>query len=297
MKPSASFSIPTLALIGPGLIGGSLAAALKSAGVVQRVLGVGRDANSLRKAQDLGLIDAQASAADAAAKADVVVLATPVRVSAALFKEIYPHLGPETVITDVGSTKADVVGLAQELLKEHYPRFVAGHPIAGAEKTGPEAARADLYQDRNIVLTPTPKTAPRAQQLVTQMWLHCGARVLLMEPAEHDEVLASVSHVPHFLSAVYMWQVASADNADLRLNLAGSGFQDFTRIAAGSAEVWRDIFLSNKQAVLSELREVREAFAQAEQALLESDEESLYDFLERAALARRLWASRSGYHE
>src|SRR5699024_10983927 len=215
MKPSASFSIPTLALIGPGLIGGSLAAALKSAGVVQRVLGVGRDANSLRKAQDLGLIDAQASAADAAAKADVVVLATPVRVSAALFKEIYPHLGPETVITDVGSTKADVVGLAQELLKEHYPRFVAGHPIAGAEKTGPEAARADLYQDRNIVLTPTPKTAPRAQQLVTQMWLHCGARVLLMEPAEHDEVLASVSHVPHFLSAVYMWQVASADNADL----------------------------------------------------------------------------------
>lgn len=297
MKPSSSFSISTLALVGPGLIGGSLAAALKAAGVVQRVVGVGRDANSLRKAQDLGLIDVQASAADAAAKADVIVLATPVRASAALFKEIYPHLGPTTVITDVGSTKADVVSLAQELLKEHYPRFVPGHPIAGAEKTGPEAARADLYQNRNIVLTPTPETDPSAQRLITQMWLHCGARVLLMEPAEHDEVLASVSHVPHFLSAVFMWQVASADNADLRLNLAGSGFRDFTRIAAGSSEVWRDIFLSNKQAVLNELREVREAFAQAEQALLEGDEDSLYDFLEKAALARRLWASRSGYHE
>ncbi|HLR82973.1 MAG TPA: prephenate dehydrogenase/arogenate dehydrogenase family protein [Paenalcaligenes sp.] len=297
MKPSSSFSISTLALIGPGLIGGSLAAALKAAGVVQCVVGVGRDANSLRKAQDLGLIDTQASVADAAAKADVIVLATPVRASAALFREIYPHLKPTTVITDVGSTKADVVSLAQELLKEHYPRFVPGHPIAGAEKTGPEAARDDLYQDRNIVLTPTPETDPIAQQLITQMWLHCGARVLLMEPAEHDEVLASVSHVPHFLSAVFMWQVASAENADLRLNLAGSGFRDFTRIAAGSSEVWRDIFLSNKQAVLNELREVREAFAQAEQALLEGDEESLYDFLERAALARRLWASRSGYHE
>src|SRR5690625_117487 len=297
MKPSSSFSISTLALIGPGLIGGSLAAALKAAGVVQCVVGVGRDANSLRKAQDLGLIDTQASVADAAAKADVIVLATPVRASAALFREIYPHLKPTTVITDVGSTKADVVSLAQELLKEHYPRFVPGHPIAGAEKTGPEAARDDLYQDRNIVLTPTPETDPIAQQLITQMWLHCGARVLLMEPAEHDEVLASVSHVPHFLSAVFMWQVASAENADLRLNLAGSGFRDFTRIAAGSSEVWRDIFLSNKQAVLNELREVREAFAQAEQALLEGDEEFLYDFLERAALARRLWASRSGYHE
>lgn len=297
MQPSTSFNIPTLALIGPGLIGGSLAAALKSAGVVQQVLGVGRDANSLRQAQDLGLIDRPVSVAEAAAQADVLVLATPVRASAALFSEMYPHLQPDTVITDVGSTKADVVGLAKERLQEHFMRFVPGHPIAGAEKTGPEAARADLYQDRNVVLTPTADTCPLAQQTVTQMWLHCGARVLLMEPAEHDEVLASVSHVPHFLSAVFMWQVASAENADLRLNLAGSGFRDFTRIAAGSAEVWRDIFLSNKQAVLQELREVRNAFAQAEQALLESDEASLYDFLERAALARRLWASRSGYHE
>lgn len=297
MKPSTSFVIPTLAVVGPGLIGGSLAAALKSAGAVQQVLGVGRDTNSLQKAQKLGLIDASATLAEAASEADVVVLATPVRAIGALFEEMHPHLGPETVVTDVGSTKADVVAMGQKLLQEHFERFVAGHPIAGAEKNGPEAARRDLYQDRNVVLTPTKQTCVRAQRLVTQMWLRCGARVLLMGPEEHDEVLASVSHVPHFLSSVYMWQVATADNADLRMSLAGSGFRDFTRIAAGSAEVWRDIFLSNKQAVLRELREVREAFAQAEQALLESDEESLYDFLERAALARRLWASRSGYHE
>lgn len=297
MKPSASFFIPTLALIGPGLIGGSLTAALKSAGVVGRVLGVGRDTASVHKAQELGLIDAPATLPEAVAHADVVVLATPVRTIGMLLKEMRPYLKAHTVITDVGSTKADVVAMGQQYLQDHFERFVAGHPIAGAETTGPEAARADLYQERNVVLTPTAHTCPQAQRLVTQMWMHCGARVLLMDPAEHDEVLASVSHVPHFLSSVFMWQVASAENADLRLSLAGSGFRDFTRIAAGSAEVWRDIFLSNKQAVLRELKEVREAFARAEQALLESDEESLYDFLERAALARRLWASRSGYHE
>jgi len=297
MHQPKAFSISTLAIVGPGLIGGSLAAALRAASCVGHILGVGRDLDSVLHAQRLGLIDEVVTIKEAAARADVLVLATPVSAIAPLFEQLHPHLGAQTILTDVGSTKADVVRYAQQHLGADAVRFVPAHPIAGAEKAGPDAAQATLFAGRNVVLTPTRNTQARAQEVVSSMWAHCGARVLLMPPAEHDEILASVSHVPHFLSAVYMWQVASADNADLRLSLAGSGFRDFTRIAAGSPEVWRDIFLSNKEAVLHELRQVQEVFAQAETALLAGDEQSLYDFLERAALARRLWASRSGYHE
>lgn len=292
-----SFFIPCLAIVGPGLIGGSVAAALKAAGKVGQILGVGRDAAALQQAQQRGLIDQVASIEQAAAQAQVILLATPVGAMPELFAQLHKQLGPEVVITDVGSTKQTIVQQAKELLGTHFAQFVPGHPIAGAEKSGPQAARADLYQGRNVVLTPTKLTHDWAQQQIINLWEACGARVLLMDPQEHDQVLASVSHVPHFLSSVFMWQVASAENADLRLSVAGSGFRDFTRIAEGSAEVWRDIFMSNKQAVLQELQHIRAAFAQAEEALQSSDAQSLYEFLERAALARRLWATRSGFDE
>jgi len=292
-----SFFIPCLAIVGPGLIGGSVAAALKAAGKVGQILGVGRDAAALQQAQQRGLIDQVASIEQAAAQAQVILLATPVGAMPELFAQLRKQLGPEVVITDVGSTKQTIVQQAKELLGTHFAQFVPGHPIAGAEKSGPQAARADLYQGRNVVLTPTKLTHDWAQQQIINLWEACGARVLLMDPQEHDQVLASVSHVPHFLSSVFMWQVASAENADLRLSVAGSGFRDFTRIAEGSAEVWRDIFMSNKQAVLQELQHIRAAFAQAEEALQSSDAQSLYEFLERAALARRLWATRSGFDE
>lgn len=292
-----SFFIPCLAIVGPGLIGGSVAAALKAAGKVGQILGVGRDAAALQQAQQRGLIDQVASIEQAAAQAQVILLATPVGAMPELFAQLRKQLGPEVVITDVGSTKQTIVQQAKELLGAHFAQFVPGHPIAGAEKSGPQAARAELYQGRNVVLTPTKLTHDWAQQQIINLWEACGARVLLMDPQEHDQVLASVSHVPHFLSSVFMWQVASAENADLRLSVAGSGFRDFTRIAEGSAEVWRDIFMSNKQAVLQELQHIRAAFAQAEEALQSSDAQSLYEFLERAALARRLWATRSGFDE
>lgn len=291
------FYIPTLAIVGVGLIGGSLAAALKKVHAVGRIIGVGRQQQALNKALKLGLIDESMSLEQAAAQADVLVLATPIGAIVKIMEQVRTHLSPHAVITDVGSTKKDVAEQARPALAERYPNFVPGHPIAGAEKAGPEAADAALFQQRNVILTPTQETLAVAQNTVLSMWEACGARVLTMSPAAHDEVLASVSHVPHFFSSVYMWQVASADNADVRLRLAGSGFRDFTRIAAGSAEVWRDIFLSNKEAVLQELAQVQNAFKQAEQALQNDDEQALFEFLEKAALARRLWASRSGYRE
>ncbi|AQS51026.1 prephenate dehydrogenase [Paenalcaligenes hominis] len=294
MATPTAFTIPVLAVVGPGLIGGSLAAALKQAGCVGRVLGVSRQVSTTHHALQLGLIDEIVDITTAAQRADIIVLATPVGATRSLLQQIKPHLQPHTLITDAGSTKADVLRAATEVLGGQIGQFIPGHPIAGAEKAGPEAALADLYRNRIVILTPHKETAPSAKAKIIQLWEQCGARVMLMSAEEHDRVLASISHVPHFLSSVFMWQVASAADADVRLHVAGSGFRDFTRIAAGSAEVWRDIFLSNRAAVLSELKQVRAAFEQAETALLESDGTALYEFLEKAALARRLWGSRSG---
>lgn len=289
-----AFFIPVLVVVGPGLIGGSVAAALKQAGCVGKVIGVSRQASTTHSALRLGLIDEIADLATATAQADVILLATPVRATRGLLLQIKPHLRPHTVVTDAGSTKADVLQDAIEVLDDKIVQFVPGHPIAGAEKGGPEAAFAALYQDRIAILTPHKDNLPKAKSQIVGLWEACGARVMLMSAQEHDRVLASVSHVPHFLSSVFMWQVASAPDADVRLQVAGSGFRDFTRISAGSAEVWRDIFLSNKEAVLTELQQVRQAFERAETALRDADDAALYDFLEKAALARRLWGRRSG---
>ena len=286
--------VGTLAIVGVGLIGGSFAAALRKAGVVDRILGVGRSPGSLAQALRLGLIDEVASLAEVAEQADLVFLATPVGTFPSLLKGLLPALGTDVVITDGGSTKADVVRAVRDVLGDRAKQFIPGHPIAGAERTGPEAADAALYQGRNVVLTPLPENDPVQRQWLVRLWEQCGARVLNMMPEAHDTALASVSHVPHFLSSVFMAQVAASVDADLRLRLAGTGFRDFTRIAAGSPEMWRDIFLANREAVLAELSEVRDVLAQAEQALLQEDGQRLFDLLERAALARRFWGSRSG---
>lgn len=286
--------VPVLAVVGVGLIGGSLAAALRQTRQVGRVLGVGRQRSSLEQARSLGLIDEIVSLEEAAARADLIMLAAPVGATQAILTQLLPHLRDTTIISDAGSTKHNVVQAARAALGDRIAQFVPGHPIAGAEKTGPEAADASLYQGRTVVLTPLPENTAQARQYVIRVWEDCGARVLCMEPDVHDRVLASVSHVPHFLSSVFMWQVATAADSDLRMALAGSGFRDFTRIAAGSAEVWRDIFLGNREAVLAELHEVRAALDKAELALDSSNAQELEDFLERAALARRFWGSRSG---
>lgn len=294
LEPGKESASPVLAVVGVGLIGGSFAAALRRKGRVSKVLGVGRNRRSLQEAVDLGLIDAAISLEEAAREADVIMLAVPVGTTHSVLAAMLPHLGEDTIITDAGSTKVSVVEAARAALGERVGQFVPGHPIAGAEKTGPSAATADLYEGRTVILTPLEENSAAARLTITRLWEACGARVVTMEPDTHDVVLASVSHVPHFLSSVFMWQVATAENSDLRLALAGSGFRDFTRIAAGSPEMWRDIFLANRNAILSEITEVRHALDRAEQALLEGNGEKLHDFLERAALARRFWGSRSG---
>ena len=281
--------IPVLAVVGVGLIGGSFAAALRQAGQVGRVLGVGRNAASLARAVELGLIDEAVSAEDAAKRADIVLLSTPVGGLKNVLSRMLPHLGAATVVTDAGSTKAEVVDAAREALGDQVGRFVPGHPIAGAERTGPEAADAALYRGRTVILAPLPQNSAESIDLVRRAWQACGASVINMDADAHDRVLASVSHLPHLLSAVYMEQVATAADARTRLDLAGSGFRDFTRIAAGSPEMWRDIFLSNRDAMLAELADVRAVLDRAERAIADGDDAALLALLDSAAQARRNW--------
>ncbi|WP_313065753.1 prephenate dehydrogenase [Achromobacter animicus] len=252
--------IPVLAVVGVGLIGGSFAAALRQAGQVGKVLGVGRNAQSLERAVVLGLIDEAVTAEAAAAQADLIMLATPVGGLTNVLSQMRTHLSPHAVLTDGGSTKAEVVEAARDALGDRIGQFVPGHPIAGAERTGPEAADADLYRGRTVILTPVPENGAAAMALVRQAWQACGAHVIDMDAA-----------------------------AATRLELAGSGFRDFPRIAAGSPEMWRDIFLSNRDAMLAELAAVRGVLDRAERAIADGDGEALLTLLDTAARARRGW--------
>ncbi|MDN5842975.1 MAG: prephenate dehydrogenase [Alcaligenaceae bacterium] len=294
MSTTPSPLVPVLAVVGIGLIGGSFAAALRDAGQVGRVLGVGRSKSSSDRAQALGLVDELVTLEEAAARSDLILLATPVGAIPDVVGRMQAHLRPDCVVSDAGSTKADVAAMARELLGERCTQFIPGHPIAGSEAVGPEAADPHLYQGRTVILTPFERTPAPARRLLTRAWEACGARVQFMDPQAHDRAMASISHVPHFLAAAYMGQVSRSANADVHLSLAGTGFRDFTRIAAGSPEVWRDIFLSNRAAVLRELDELDEAIGALRGTLEREDAQALEANLEQAALARRLWGSRSG---
>jgi prephenate dehydrogenase len=243
-----------IVIYGVGLIGGSFALALRSAGAVREVVGFGRGRATLEDARQLGIIDriGEDEAAEVA-EADLILLATPVAQMSVIFARIAPHLGADTVLTDGGSTKGDVVAAAYAHLGDRLGQFVPAHPIAGAEKSGAKAALADLYQGKRVVLTPLPENAPDAVARVRQAWGLCGANVSELTPAQHDHVFAAVSHLPHLLSFALVHDIAQRDERDLLLSFAASGFRDFTRIAASSPEMWRDICLANREALLDEL--------------------------------------------
>ena len=225
------------------------------------MLGVGRNAQSLARALELGLIDEAVSAEVAAA--DMILLATPVGGLRDLLVRMLPTLAPRAILTDAGSTKAEVVDVARAAWAGVARSSCPAIPSRGAERTGPEAADAGLYRGATWCSRRCPRTRRRTWRDARGL-AACGATVVDMEAQAHDRVFASVSHLPHLLSAVYMEQVATAADARRRLDLAGSGFRDFTRIAAGSPEMWRDIFLSNRDAMLTELAEVRAVLDRAE---------------------------------
>ena len=287
--------IGKLVVVGVGLIGGSFALALRAANGLQRVIGVGRARANLDAALARGIIDVGYAQDDDWAHelkdADLVLVATPVAQYPALFDVIARAIGEGTVVTDAGSTKQGVVAAARATFNARLSRFVPGHPIAGSEASGAAAARASLFAGRNVVLTPLSETANDALATVNSLWQACGARVTTMTPARHDEVFAAVSHLPHVLAFVLVDELARRPDGAALLTHAGGGFRDFTRIAASSPEMWRDIALANRDALRTELARYRDALATVTQMIDRGDGAGLAALFERAATARQRWGA------
>lgn len=284
------FLIDTLAIVGVGLIGGSFAAALKRAGVVKRVIGTGRRPENLQKAIELGLIEQAVTLPEAARVSDMIFLATPVGAFESILTVMRPTLNPAAVVTDGGSTKQDVIAAARAALGDRASQFVPAHPMAGSHETGPAAARADLYQGRRVILTPLPDNRPQDVALVESLWRACGARTLKLAPAEHDSAMACISHIPHWFASLYMHYVATGPQPELRMDIAAGGFRDFTRIAQSSPEMWRDIFIANREPMLQEIATLRAQLDRAEQALRDGDAQWLERMLDEASKARQGWS-------
>jgi len=282
--------IGKLVVIGVGLIGGSLALALKRQGLVGHVCGIGRSRSNLDDALRLGVLDsATADYAEALSGADVVLVATPVAQMPAVFAALAHGVSQSTIITDGGSTKQDVIAAARAALGPRFTRFVPGHPIAGTEHAGAAAAFADLFAKRKVVLAPETETDPEATAIVKAMWEATGATVSAMSATEHDRIFAAVSHLPHLLAFALVEELAlRPDRADF-FRFAAGGFRDFTRIASSSPEMWRDIAIANRSALLDELRGYRERIERLEALLAAGDADGLWNVFTTARAARNAW--------
>ena len=278
-------------IVGVGLIGGSFSLALKAAGAVREVVGLERSPQALARALELGIVDvATTSPQEAMSGADLVLLAAPVAQTARILETLLPYLESGTVITDAGSTKSDVAATARAVLGERAKQFVPGHPIAGRESNGPDAALPDLYQGKKTVITPLPENAPGDVGLVAAAWRLCGALVHTLSPEQHDSVFAAVSHLPHLLAYALVDDIAHKPHADLLFQYAASGFRDFTRIAGSSPEMWRDISLANRDALLTELDAYLAQLTELRARLAANDGPGLEAIYMNAQRARRAWS-------
>lgn len=278
-------------ICGAGLIGGSFALALRRAGLVRTVVGVGRRLETLQEAQRLGIIDEIALDWPRALKgADLVLLAIPVGQMNGTMAAMAPYLEPQTLVTDAGSTKADVFEAIYSHLGDHLERVVPAHPIAGAEKSGPSAATASLFEGRRVVITALPENAPTQVERLRAAWRACGAEVCDMHPQDHDRVFAAVSHLPHLLAFGLVHDLQARANAEQLFSFAASGFRDFTRIAGSHPEMWRDICLANRQALLAELDAYLTELAYLRALLIQGDGVALENLFTEASAARNAWA-------
>lgn len=280
-------SRPRLAVVGIGLIGGSFARALKRANVIDEIIGFSNDAAERKTAVELGVVDRCAnSAADAAREADVVVIATPVGTIPAVLQEIAPVLGDRTIVTDTGSVKLSVVAAAREALGNHYSRFVAGHPIAGTEKSGVASSFAELYINQRVILSPDATTAANAIALVRGLWEAAGARVETMSAAEHDAILAYTSHLPHMVAYALVDCLARAEPTSELMRFAAGGFRDLTRIASSHPLMWRDIALANRDELLNALHAYQQSISEIIEAIEAQDGARLQAVFTRARALR-----------
>jgi len=281
------FYIDRLAIVGVGLIGGSLALALKEAGAVGSVVGIGRGRANLETALARGLVDEiSQDPATGVKDADVIFLATPVRTLGPVTEQMMAHLKPGAILTDGGSVKQAVIDAIEPHLRSDV-QFVPGHPIAGTENSGAEAAFATLYRERRCILTPTARTEQTALAQIARMWERVGSQVVVMGVEKHDRVLAAISHLPHMVAYALVNAVGAYDRYDENiLEYSAGGFRDFTRIASSDPTMWSDIALTNREALVEMMDQFAAFFTELKEDVAEGDGERLFEFFRRSKQSR-----------
>ena len=277
----------TVTIVGVGLIGASLGLALKHAGVVNAVLGVGRGQANLDQALKMGAIDGVVDLVEATQKSDVIVLCVPVAQMRAAFEVMEPHLEAKTLMTDAGSTKGDVILAAKEVLGKKACQFVPAHPIAGGAQHGAAAAQVDLFQGKQTIICPLQENSPQDTTIITSFWESVGSVVKKIGSVQHDAIYAAVSHLPHLLSYALMASVVNSEDGEQKLGHIGAGFKDFTRIAASSPEMWRDICIGNRTAILKELDQYLLIVNHMRKLIAENDGAGLEKLFNKASKARQ----------
>ena len=289
--------IERLAVIGVGLIGGSLARALRGAAMVREIIGYGRSLPNLERARELGVIDRfSPDLGKAVEGADLVFVSVPLGAMRGVFEAIRDRLSPEAILTDGGSVKGSVVADAAAAFGRVPSRLVPGHPIAGTERSGVEASFPELFRHRRVILTPLPETDPQALERVEWMWRTCGAEVSRMSVAHHDEVLAATSHLPHMLAFGLVDALARMDETDEIFRYAAGGFRDFTRIASSNPVMWRDICVANREALSAMLARFGVELADLAEGIRRGDGERLLSIFERAKAARDRYVDGAATH-
>ena len=278
-------------IFGIGLIGGSIALKIKQKKLFDQIIGVGRNGGtSLTSYVSTGMLDvAIENASEEIASTDLIIIATPVAQTKKILADIYPLINDKSVITDVGSTKSDVMTAAKESLKDKFNQFIGSHPIAGSEKHGASAANSQLFENKDIIITPHDNSLDSTIDYLRKFWVSLGGRVSNMTPEIHDEIFSTVSHIPHLLAFGLVNLINNKSNKDQLLNFAASGFRDFSRIAASSPEVWRDISLANKKAILNDLKLYQDEISSIIKLIEEENTNKLDQYLIKASTTRSEW--------
>ena len=278
-------------IFGVGLIGGSIALKIKQEKLFDRIIGIGRSGGtSLTPFVSSGMLDAiTENPIEVIDSANLIIIATPVAQTKKILKDIYPLLNKNTLITDVGSTKSNIMDDAEAILKEKFIQFIGSHPIAGSEKHGPDAADNRLFEGKDIIITPHKNSSALSIDSLSKFWLSLGGRVTTMTPVHHDEIFSTVSHSPHLLAFGLVNLINNKNNKDQLLNFAASGFRDFSRIAASSPEVWRDISIANKKAILEDLNGYKAELATMINLIEKGDVIGLDKYLDEASTTRTEW--------
>lgn len=284
-----------LLIFGVGLIGGSIALDCQKKTMFNQVIGVEREGGTpLSSFVSNGMLDKISKNIDTdIEQADLIIIATPVAQIQNILKTIYPSLSSKTIVIDVGSTKSNIINFAKEELKEKFSQFVGSHPIAGSERHGPAAAITNLFKGKDIILTPEAETDSNKLKSIIEFWEDLGGILKIMNPLEHDQIFSTVSHIPHLIAYNMVNLIAQKNNKDTLLKFAASGFKDFSRIAGSSPEVWKDISLANKEAILNDLELFIKEIDKTSNLIKNNDNDALEKYFAVASTIRQNWIKKN----